>query len=398
MLLEPQISSDGASQDASSKISSSSALIKERIRRTLAKGLYYSRTLAAVRRLAQNYHVEAHYSSKVPHLRRDSSSKFAILCYHRVGTEGIPFFSRLDPSVFEAQMRYLKKHYRVVSLGQLCKELRDSTPVEPTLAITFDDGYRDLYSYALPVLRKYQIPATVYLIGRCMETGEAPWYDRIFAALQTALGSFLDLQLAAPRHFTFTSKESRVAAAWEIVRYLRTIPDAERREWCANFERRLTVPQPQIANRILNWEQVQEMRREGVDFGAHTMTHPAVGRLNSQAFDEELLQSKRLLENGLNAPVEDFAYPFGKLSDCSPAAEEFLSRCAYRSAVTTVEGYNVSGANRFQLFRLQVNDDPSLPSFALAVGRLFLEAPPEWLATQRVSTDLSTASSQRETI
>ena len=315
--------------------------------------------------------------SRLPRLRRSPAPKFGILCYHRVGIGGVPLFSQLDPQVFEAQMRHLRKRYRLVSLAQMCRELQDSGPGEPALAITFDDGYRDLYTHAFPVLQKYKIPATVYLIGRCVETGETPWYDRIFVAFQAVPGAALELELDGPRRFELSNPAARARAAWEIVCYLRAIPDARRRACCAALERQIPPPREELKERMLNWEQVRRMHDGGVFFGAHTLTHPVVSQLEPGAWEEELASSKQLLESRLGSPVEDFAYPFGKPEHCGLAAEDFLRRCGYRSAVTTAEGCNTKGVSLYRLRRLQIGDSRSISSFAFNVGRLFLEVPSE---------------------
>jgi peptidoglycan/xylan/chitin deacetylase (PgdA/CDA1 family) len=349
--------------------------IKAKCRRLVARGLYHTGLLRGMERLARTHEFQDTAGSRLPRLRRSSTPKFGILCYHRVGTEGVPLFSRLQPRVFEMQMRYLRKHYRIVSLGQLCHELREADPVEPTLAITFDDGYRDLYIHAFPVLKKYEIPATIYLIGQCVETGEVPWYDRIFLALKSAPGPSLDAKMDSLRTFELSSPEARVQAAWNIVCYLRTIPDIHRRAWCAAFEGRFQLPQKELEGRMLDWDQVRAMYRGGVFFGAHTMTHPSVSRLDVDELEEELGRSRRILEERLGVPVTDFSYPFGKPSDRSLAAEEFLTGCGYRSAVTTAEGANLPSAHPLRLRRLQIQDDPSLADFAFDLSRMFLEHP-----------------------
>jgi peptidoglycan/xylan/chitin deacetylase (PgdA/CDA1 family) len=340
----------------------------------VAQGLLHTGLMRAAERLAGSYDVHAEEGSALPRLRATVGSKFGILCYHRVGTQGVPLFSRLEPSAFAAQMRYVKKHYRVVSLGQLCDELRDGRRVPPTLAITFDDGYRDLYTHAFPVLQKYQIPATIYLIGRCMESGEVPWYDRIFLALKAAPGESLKVELEGPREFRITSPSARGSAAWEMVSYLRSVQDTRRQEWCAAFERQIPLPAGELEGRMLDWNQVGTMHRAGISFGAHTMSHPVVSQLDPRALEEELVVSKQVLERGLGVRVEDFAYPFGKPEDGSVAAEEILRRAAYRSAVTTTQGFNTTGSDRLRLRRLQIAEDTSLANFAFNVSRLFLEA------------------------
>jgi peptidoglycan/xylan/chitin deacetylase (PgdA/CDA1 family) len=348
--------------------------VKQGCRKGFAGLLYHSGALNGFRWIARANRFRMSSGLRGP--RRAPVSKFVILCYHRVGTEGIPLFSRLQPSVFESQMKYLRKHYRLVCLRQLCREMQAGDVVGPTVAITFDDGYRDLYTHAFPVLRKYEIPATIYLIGHCMETGEAPWYDRIFATLESMSCRLLELELEQPRIFELSSPDACREAAWQIVCYLRTKPNRFRQAWCADFEKRFQLPQQKLRDRMLNWEQVRAMQSGGIHFAAHSMSHPVIARLAPAEFEEEFLLSKRLLESGLQSPVLDFAYPFGKFEDVHhPAARQYLEAAGYRSAATTIEGTNGPGSDLFALRRLQIGDDGCLSLFALNVGRVFFEAP-----------------------
>jgi len=263
--------------------------------------------------------------------------------------------------------------------------------VPPTLAITFDDGYRDLYAHALPVLQKYDIPATIYLVGRCMETGEAPWYDRIFASLADLSSTSLEVETDCIRRFSLSTPQMRTAGAWEIVCYLRSIPDTARQRWCSDFDRRMRLPNHLLNGRMLSWEHVRAMLSAGISFGAHTMNHPAVSQLEPAAYDYEFNGCKKLLENGLDAPVEHFAYPFGKLVDGNKAAEVFLARAGYLSAATTVEGFNSSGDNIYILRRLQIGDDCSLPLFAFNLSRMFVEVAMEHPAAWELPSRLPSA-------
>ena len=351
-----------------------SVRVKTAFKRIIAGGLYHSGLVSVPRSIAKTYELQQVEGSFLPRIHRFSGSKFGILCYHRVGTKGVPFFSRLDPRVFEAQMRCLRKSYRIVPLSQLCSELLEGRQVNPTLAITFDDGYRDLYTHAFPVLQKYAIPATIYLIGRCMESGEVPWYDRIFVALARVAGATIEVEMDSHRQFDLSTPLLRTEAAWRIVCYLRSISDKHRRDWCAAFDERVRPPSDLLEGCMLNWDQVRTMQRGGISFGAHTMSHPVVRQLESSAFHEEFVRSKQILEAGLDSQADDFAYPFGRISDVSSSAEKFIASCGYRSAVTTMEGFNVSSSNPFMLNRFQIGDDRSLSLFAFNVARMFMES------------------------
>jgi peptidoglycan/xylan/chitin deacetylase (PgdA/CDA1 family) len=391
---DAQLNSTAAGNQTVCGDNSPSAKSKWPRRRIAASALYHTGSLGVADRLAWTHDLKRGAGSAFPRLRPATGSKFGILCYHRVGTDGIPLFSRLAPRMFDAQMRHVRKHFRVVSLGQLCREMQEGLPVKPTLAVTFDDGYRDLHTHAFPVLRKYQIPATIYLVGQCMETGEVPWYDRIFLALKVAPGTLLELGMESPRRFELSSPASRAAAAWEIVSYLRTIPNGRRLAWCAAFERRIPLPRRELDGRMLDWQQVRSMSRAGVFFGAHTMSHPVLSQLEAPALEAELVSSKQVLEQGLDALVEDFAYPFGKPEDCGPDAEKLLKRYGYKSGVTTTSGVNTTGANVFRLHRYQIDEEDSLPSFAFDLSRMFLEGAANADAPRAASSSESFAGPQ----
>ncbi len=346
----------------------------------LATGLYQTGALRMLQGLSRSYEI-LHLRQSWPRWRKVSSAKFVVLCYHRVGMEGIPFYSRLAPEAFEAQMGYLRKRYRVVSLEQLCSELEDPEATGQAVAVTFDDGYRDVYTRAFPILQKYRIPATIFLTVGCIETGQAAWYDRVFLALQALTDEELSLELDGPRRFLLSSPAMRLSAATEIVSSLRRMPDQRRRQYCAALEKQVALPADELADRMLTWEQVRQMHRAGIAFGSHTMTHPVVSRLAPAEAERELLESKRLLEEKLGSPVQDFAYPFGQPADCGTAATPLLARCGYRSAATTTWGINARGADRYRLRRVQIGEDCSLAMFAFQLNQLFFRVEQKTAAT-----------------
>ena len=304
---------------------------------------------------------------------KTAQPKFLILCYHRVGTEGVPLHTSMRPEFFEAQMRFLRRHYRVVSLSTMSAELASGDVREPGVVVTFDDGYRDLYEHAFPILRKYSLPATLFVIAGAAEFGQVAWYDRIFLALRIADQDKIDLLLDQPRRFLLMTPELRLRSAIEIVSHLRKLPDELRKECCAEIEKQIPLPEDQLANRMLTWEQMRTMHNAGVAFGSHTMTHPVVSRLSPEALRWELSESKSLLESRLQCSVNDFAFPFGHPADCGTTAAGFLSQCGYRTGATTTFGVNTPGVDPYALKRAQIGEGQSLPMFALQIARLFLQ-------------------------
>lgn len=342
-------------------------------RELVIKGMQYTGALNLTRRVSRSYEILPGSLALFPRLRRVQTSKFVILCYHGIGESGNPLGSAPPRETFESQMRFLRQNYRIVSLDELYRELREDRTAEPAIAITFDDGYRSAYTIAFPILQEYRLPATIFLTFDSVATGQVAWYDRVFLAMAVAPSGELQLDLEGLWRFQLDSTEDRLRAALEVVAYLRTLPNAQRRECCVMLERRIGLPENALSSRVLTWDQIHTMQRAGIAFGSHTLSHPVVSQLTPAELEQELAESKRLLEEKLGSPVLDFAFPFGKITDCSAAAIQVLARCGYRSAVTTVPGVNTPHVNPYELRRLQVGENGSLARFAFDVNQAFLK-------------------------
>jgi peptidoglycan/xylan/chitin deacetylase (PgdA/CDA1 family) len=346
-------------------------------RELVIQGMHYTGSLDLARRISMQFEIRPDSTLPWLRFRQVLNPKFLILCYHGIDESGNPLLPSTSRESFESQMRFLRSHYRIVSMDEVCGELRSDSISTPGIAITFDDGYRSVYTTAFPILQQYNIPATVYLTLETVETGEAAWYDRVFLAMALAPNGHLNLDLEGSWHFELNSSEQRLHAALEVVAFLRSLPNARRREFFALFEKKMGLSPDAISGRILTWEQIYTMSRSGISFGSHTMTHPVVSQLSPAELTFELSDSKRLLAERTASPALDFAFPFGKVSDCSTAALTMLSDCGYRSAVTTVPGVNTPLLNQYELRRLQVGCDVSLARFAFDLNQALLrvEAP-----------------------
>ena len=341
-------------------------------KQAVAGGIYRLGMMRLVRRAAKTWELAP--DRKLP-LRRAAMPKLAILCYHRVGAKGIPLYSALPPEVFAAQIRYLRTHYRILSLAELCDELVHPRSMDPGVAITFDDGYVGLFHCAWPVLREYRVPATVFLAVAAVETGSAPWYDRIFAALQVLPGPSLELRLGAPVQFTLGAPAERLEVAQEIVRRLRKLSDEQRQDCCGHLERKAALPAEAFSGCMLSWEQIRAMHRDGIAFGSHSVSHRVMSRLQPAEVRQELLESRRIIEERLQCSIDAFAFPFGQPADIGLPPGISLADFGYRCACTTVEGTNGPGANPYELRRTQVCEERSLPFFAWKLNALFLNPP-----------------------
>ncbi len=174
-----------------------------------------------------------------------------VLMYHRVIDS--PEYDQLtvSPEIFDRQMQYLGNNFNVVSLESAVKTLFYNKKNSNSVVITFDDGYLDNLENALPILEKYNLPATIYLTTDFCE--------------QTA------------RHPRYIAQDKRLHLDWDEV---------------------------QEMNEVNN-----------VTFGSHTLSHPYLSRIDRNSSDKEIRKSKDIIESKLNASVKHFCYPSGDYGD-----------------------------------------------------------------------------------
>jgi peptidoglycan/xylan/chitin deacetylase (PgdA/CDA1 family) len=249
-------------------------------------------------------------------------------------------------------MRFVAQHYKVVALDRLLDCLESGEP-DTVVAITFDDGYRDNYLNAFPILRRYGLPATVFLTTGSLDTGEPLWFERLAAALKTTVREFIDLEIDLPVRCWLRTTAERLAANDRITGILRVLPDSERRRHLAGILGELATPQDAPPNNMLTWDQVRLMKANGIDFGGHTVTHPFLSRTDPEQAAWEISECKRRIEEELQAPVPHFAYPNGRQPDFNACNKELIRRAGYRAAASTIWGLNYRSTDRLELRRGQ---------------------------------------------
>jgi peptidoglycan/xylan/chitin deacetylase (PgdA/CDA1 family) len=190
------------------------------------------------------------------------------------------------------------------------------------LVLTFDDGYIDNYTYGLPLVRRLQIPITIFLIPGYVESGECFWW---FAPEELVQSATIDKVTIEAKTYQLSLAEDRVALVNVIDRLVRYAPSVKERErLLSDLQRTLgaTLPKRGVGGKKdgalpMNWEQIREMEASGlVSFGAHTMHHPILSCLSDPAEARyEVAESRKVLEERLGHSVPTFAYPVGMSSD-----------------------------------------------------------------------------------
>lgn len=304
----------------------------------------------------------------------------AIIAYHRVGGVADYPWSLIpvSPQDFDRQVRYLRRTYRIISLEELSNSLGNLKALPPkTAVITFDDGYRDVYLNAFPVLKNYDIPATVFLTTGNIGTCNLFWWDKVgYVIWKTGLDA-LDLGELGIYHLK--SAGGRLQASRIIEKKLKNMPDEKRSEWIEALVRRSGVDIPTKLGKelILSWDDVKEMSRNGFSFGAHTVNHPILTRLPLEAARREIIESKMKIEAELDQEVDTFCYPNGEPGDFNGDIQEILKSSGFRCAVTLKPlAFISSEARPFALPR--ITGASSYELFELIMSGLYLDLSGVW--------------------
>jgi peptidoglycan/xylan/chitin deacetylase (PgdA/CDA1 family) len=292
------------------------------------------------------------------------SYPFAVLLYHRVNPDNDPFFPAISVKAFDTQMRYLAANYRVLALADIIKEIREGVGVAPgTIAVTFDDGYRDNYVYAHPILRKYDLPATLFAATGYIGTDKLMWNDKIAMAVKLTNQKSIALPGVA-QSTALESKPEKLRAVQQIVEALKALPEPEKTGWVDQILRRLFDKSMKVEPLMLSWAELRRLAHEGWEVGSHTTNHVILTRVPLSEAKEEINSSGSILQRELDRPVRLFAYPNGKADDYDTAIKKFLSDTGYIGAVTTDDRLNAQDADLFAIGRKSPWEE-SVPGFAL---------------------------------
>ncbi len=299
-------------------------------------------------------------------LRGTREDAAGIIMYHGIVREPLPVknWCQLEADLFERQIQFLALKYRVLPLRELVDRLEKGMCLpQRCVVLTFDDGYRSVYTTAFPILQRYQVPFTAFLITGLMSHRQHSWLDRLFISLSA------------------TTKD---AVEFKNTRWRLTTPARRARAYCylASTLKRMDVDQKDkaldsilsalgigsdftAAFDLLDWEDVRSLARSGLaDFGSHTQTHQILSRCDLVRQRDELEKSRdTLLEQTGRADL--FAYPNGSAEDFTNSTKKLLSELRYRCGLTTIRGLTACGTDPYEIRRIGVGSETSLADYEL---------------------------------
>jgi peptidoglycan/xylan/chitin deacetylase (PgdA/CDA1 family) len=290
---------------------------------------------------------------------RGPRARLSVLIFHRVLREPDPLLpGEMHALRFDRVCRWLAQWLHVLPLEEAVHRLRDGSLPARAAAITFDDGYADNHSVALPILQRHGLTATFFVATGFLDGGRM-WNDTVIESLRRARSDSLQLQtLGLPdvARIDVGSEGARQAAVDRLLGAIKYLTPAQRDAAVDGVAAAAAVELPR--DLMLTSEQVRQLAAAGMGIGAHTVSHPILAALPPEAALGEVARSKQTLEQLLQQPVPLFAYPNGKPhQDYSRDTLEVVRACGFSAALSTAWGAARPGDDLFQLPRFTPWDE-----------------------------------------
>jgi peptidoglycan/xylan/chitin deacetylase (PgdA/CDA1 family) len=269
-----------------------------------------------------------------------------ILGYHRV-VEDFESAAQTDiPSMlisrqmFERHIEWLGKRFRFVSLDEIGAHIESGKPFsDPVVAITFDDGYSDVYENAFPLLSRKGIPAAVFVVTDLISRPLWQTHDKLYYLVEKAFHTWdeprrrlfqLMTELQLPTDQIFRNRTAMTSSMTAVSALLPVLPQADVIRLMDSLETYVGLQTDDVPL-SLTWPMIHEMRRGGITIGSHTRSHVSLPTESPAAIQEQLEGSKGVLEQRLRERIDHFAYPGGQFT---PQIVEALHHAGYRYAYT----------------------------------------------------------------
>ena len=299
--------------------------------------------------------------------------RLSILIFHRVlaRRDAIMNWDR-DALEFERAIAWLKAWFNILPLDEAIVRLQDRSLPARAAAITFDDGYADNCTVAMPILQSHGLTATFFIATGYLDGGRM-WNDTVVEAVRRCRTASLDLSAEGLGRYELGSP---AAIREAIISILNKVKYRDPRERLKTVDYVASVAGGVLpSDLMLTSEQVKMMRRAGMSIGAHTVTHPIIGRLGPDEVRAEIAGSKEFLESLLQERVGLFAYPNGRPTlDYRREDAEAIRSLGFDAAVTTASGVADADSDLMQLPRFTPWDRTRL-RFGVRLFRNLLQNP-----------------------
>jgi O-antigen/teichoic acid export membrane protein/peptidoglycan/xylan/chitin deacetylase (PgdA/CDA1 family) len=282
---------------------------------------------------------------------------------------------------FEKQICHLKKNYPIFSFPEVLSMMAEKKPFPPnSIIITFDDAYADSYHNAFPILKNYNVPASIFMTTHIIDGPDLFWWDELgeivrgasieefdTKKLQQLIGSNKSMANVVKLH----SLKEKMTLIEQLICCFRNLPDYNHvkaikllYQQLIPKENKYTKTNSRRTSQVLTWPQIHEMELHDISFGWHSRYHENMNYLSLEEIDKMFSASKELIGQKINNPLSVFVYPSGKVTAQYESSREIFIKYDFKCALT----------DEFGIVNIYKDDLFSLPRIGLPnKGVAFLE-------------------------
>jgi peptidoglycan/xylan/chitin deacetylase (PgdA/CDA1 family) len=298
-----------------------------------------------------------------------------ILKYHRMrpaGREvlsnqaGGEFSAGIGARQFEAHLRLITRWFKPIPMAEMGRAVAERKALpDKAVALTFDDGYRDNYEVAYPLLKRYGVPASFFVCPGLIDSHQGFWWDEIYALVEKTTARELDIEkliqnLGLPSYhkdgaLSLLTGHQKISAGEHLVAQGKQMSPQMLTIFLERLNEALGVPGDSNLRKqtLMNWDEIREMHHDGMEIGSHTMTHPMLTQVTESVMRTELSDARARLSEMLGAAPEGFVYPSGAFS---ATARNIVREAGHIYACTSQSGFIGGTADPHLLPRVNVSD------------------------------------------
>ena len=317
-------------------------------------------------------------------IQRYLERRVLILLYHRVADADLdPWALAVSPDNFAEHLQVLRRHGRVMGLGDLAAALVEGKLPRRAIVVTFDDGYADNLINAKPLLEEFDVPATVFVASGYIGEDREFWWDELEKLFLrpgnlprtlnlTANNKKARWELGETAEYELNSHRRNLGwRAWEqedpstrhtvyrsVWQMMLGMPENERNNLRAELlDWAAATQSARPTHRAMSAAEIRDLVQGGlIEAGCHTTTHPMLSALGENAQREEIYGAKARLEEIVDRPVSRFAYPYGRPSDYTGYTVTLVREAGFDCACSTTRGMVGTRSDQFQLPRMQIEN------------------------------------------
>ncbi len=266
----------------------------------------------------------------------------------------------VSKSIFEKQIKYLKENFNVISINDIDKDLG----LKKKIVITFDDGYLDNFKNAFPILKKYNCPATIYIVTSFLDNKNFPWWLKIWQIIEVNEYIFYDQKKIDISHNSLKSKIYNFFCKKFFI-----MKSSEQKSFFTKITKNLDQTRLNRKDEFLSSNDLTKLDQSKlIEIGCHTHTHQNLKLLEDHELNDEINTSKLILEKILKKKINHFSIPFGTKKSFSKKTINVLKKFNFKTIVTTEHG-NFDKKKLFGIPRIGIgNSDVAGSLYSKALG------------------------------